>query len=80
MDDCCDTCDDLWRTYALASTERVQLLKRQESAAGTGDVDTLRDLQLNIEIAEGTRRRAHHAIRRHLAQEHGEFQPPHPTA
>jgi hypothetical protein len=67
--DRCSLCTDLWRAYARATTEHVQLIKEQESPA-SADLARFESLEARIEIAGGTRERARLAIKRHLAKDH----------
>ena len=69
MTDRCSLCNDLWRAYARATTEHVQLIKEQECAAST-DLALFESLESHIHIAAGTRERARLAIKRHLAKDH----------
>ena len=70
MDERCGLCDELWRAYAKATTEHVRLLKEQETASSAEDIVRLHSA---IEIAEGTRQRAQHAFRLHLANDHHDY-------
>ena len=72
MEQRCETCDTLWRTYAKATTDHVNLIKEQEAVAASGQVVRFRELDSQIEVAAGIRLRAQHAVKRHLAKDHDE--------
>src|ERR1043166_438922 len=71
MDLRCETCDGLWRAYAKATTDHVQLLRDQEAAAAE-DSERFRELEYQTGVAAEARERARFAIRRHLGKDHSE--------
>jgi hypothetical protein len=71
MDDRCSQCDELWRAYAKATTDHVQLLKEQENAA-SHSLARFEELEPQVVIAAGIRDRGRLAIKRHLAKNHAE--------
>jgi hypothetical protein len=67
----CEKCVQLWREYANATTEHVQLLKEQAQATGR-DLVRFKELEPLTEVAAEKRDAAGTAIRRHLAEEHAQ--------
>ena len=65
----CDKCVQLWREYANATTEHVQLLKEQAQATGR-DLARFKELEPLTEVAGEKRDAARAAIRRHLSEDH----------
>jgi len=64
----CGECDELWREYAKATAEHVQLIKQQEQEALSGGYsEDIRSLEALIELANKRRDFARDAIKKHLA-------------
>jgi hypothetical protein len=67
----CEKCVQLWRDYANATTEHVQLLKEQDQATGR-DLARFKELEPLTEVAAEKRDTARATIIRHLAEEHAQ--------
>ena len=68
----CPECIRLWRSYAKATTDHVNLLNEQTQAAAAGDVRRLAELELLITHAESNRHEAKASIRYHESRAHPE--------
>jgi hypothetical protein len=62
-------CAHLWREYAAATHEHVQLFKQRGIASGA-DLTRFEELESEIESAARRRSEAHDAIKAHLSENH----------
>lgn len=65
----CEECDELWRRYANATVEHLNLIRQRERTSWRTTI-TGREINDLVEVAAARREAARQAIRRHLEREH----------
>ena len=66
---CCEECDELWRRYAHATVEHLNLIRQREHTSWRTTI-TRREIDDMVEVAAALREAARQAIRRHLERDH----------
>ena len=68
----CPECDRLWRTYAFATRQHLQIIKAQEEAALSDDIERMMEVEEALRAAEEWRVLARKAVRDHERAAHPE--------
>jgi hypothetical protein len=75
VDMACARCNELWRAYAAATVEHVNLLSSQEMAATLRDVESFQTLEARVLEAEARRAAARQAVNQHTSEAHSGTEP-----
>ena len=68
----CSECDRLWRTYPFATRQHLQIIKAQEEAALSDDIERMMEVEEALRAAEEWRGLARKAVRDHERAAHPE--------
>ena len=68
----CPMCDELWRVYAFATRQHLEILKAQEAAAMADDHRRMMDVEEAVRAAEEWRQLAREAVRSHESEHEDE--------
>jgi hypothetical protein len=70
----CQDCLTLWQEYLRAAARCIDLKTKQGAAAATGDVALFKKLDLQIDLAEESARRAKQWAHQHQRTQHPDEQ------
>jgi hypothetical protein len=71
----CPRCDELWRAYAAATVEHVNLLSSQEMAATMLELESFQTLEARVLEAEARRAATRQAVNQHTSEAHSGTEP-----
>ena len=66
----CPVCNELWRVYAFATRQHLDVMRAQEVAAMADDIERMMEIEEALQAAEEWRILARKAVRDHERAEH----------